>query len=208
MKKLFAIILVALAASAVLVGCTDGKCDECGAPKAELTDEAKDAGLTKEFCKDCMNDVLNAGKYNLNEYTRVELVRDLYEMEGSPEVEFVDAFEDVDKKNGFASAVSWANTNGIVIVGEDKLFNPYEELTKEEFAGIVYRYAKYKKLDVSAKADLSVYEDGADVLEYSVDAMEYAVAMGFVEPASETVLDPKGSVEGGQVEKALAKLGA
>lgn len=208
MKKLFAIILVALAASAVLVGCTDGKCDECGAPKAELTEEAKEAGLSKEFCKDCMNELLNAGTYNLNDYTRVELVRDLYEKEGSPEIEHASAFEDVDKKNGFSRAVTWAETNGVVLVGEDKMFNPYEELTKEEFAGIMYGYAKYKNIDVSKKADLSVYEDGATVLENYVEAMEFAVAKGLVEPESETVLDPKGTVLGGEVEEALAKLSA
>lgn len=208
MKKLFAIVLVALAASAVLVGCTDGKCDECGAPKAELTEEAKEAGLSKEFCKDCMNELLNAGTYNLNDYTRVELIWDLYEKEGSPEVEATAAFEDVEKKSGYSKAVTWAKNNGIINGHENGTFAPYETLNKEQFAVILYRYAKYKNIDVSAKADLSAYEDGATVLEYSVDAMEFAVAMGLVEPESETVLDPKGAVIGGEVEEALAKLGA
>lgn len=87
MKKLFAILLVAVLTAAVLVACTDGKCDECGAPKAELTQEAKDAGLTKEFCSDCMERLVNAGTYDLNEYTRVDLIRALYEREGSPAIE-------------------------------------------------------------------------------------------------------------------------
>ncbi len=207
MKKLFAILLGALAASAILVGCTDGKCDECGAPKAELTQEAKDAGLTKEFCSDCMDELVNAGTYDLNKCTRVDLVRAIYEKEGSPAVDGTVSFDDVDRRAPYANAVVWAKSNGIVLGHENNTFAPYEYLTKEQFATILFRYAKYKNFDVSARADLSVYEDGATVLEYSVEAVEYGVAMGIVEPASETVLESKGTVIGGQVEDALTILG-
>lgn len=116
-------------------------------------------------------------------------------------------FDDVDRRAAYANAVNWAKTNGIVLGHENNTFAPFDNLNKEQLAVILYRYAAYKKFDVSAKADLSVFEDADTVLEYSVEAMEYAVAMGIVIPESETVLNSKGTVTGGEVSEAIAILG-
>ena len=207
MKKLFAIVVVALMATAVLVSCTDSKCDQCGAPKAELTEEAKEAGLTREFCTDCMNELLNVGKYDLNEYTRLDLIKKLYALDGSPEVKGSVPFKDVNRRAAYAPAVIWAQSNGLVNGHEDGLLYPDDKLTKEQYATIIYRYLEYKNVDVSASEDLSAYADAGDVLEYSVDAVEFALAKGLISPLNDNTIAPKSTVVGGAVEEAFKILG-
>ena len=53
---------------------------------------------------------------------------------------------------------------------------------------MLYRFAKYEGCDVSARADLSVYEDKAPA--FAQDAMSWAVASGVIRGTSSTTLAP------------------
>ena len=60
------------------------------------------------------------------------------------------------------------------------LNGPNDKLTREQLAAILYRYAEWKGMDVSARADLSQFADGAEVSAWAQDAMSWAVAEGII----------------------------
>lgn len=62
MKKILSIIAAAMLMCTLLMGCSDGKCDECGEKAASLTKAAQDKGLEGEFCENCMKTIVNLGK--------------------------------------------------------------------------------------------------------------------------------------------------
>ena len=108
--------------------------------------------------------------------TRAMLVSILYRQEGKPAVKAATSFTDVAENMWYADAVAWAAENGIVYgVTEDK-FDPNGNLTREQIAAILYRYAGFKGRDTAARADLTAFPDADSVSSYAKDAMSWAVA--------------------------------
>ena len=60
MNRLFLILLLSVMTVAVFVGCSDGRCDECGKKAIKMNSESKeifkDAGLKGDYCEDCLNE--------------------------------------------------------------------------------------------------------------------------------------------------------
>ena len=59
-------------------------------------------------------------------------------------------------------------------------------------ASILFRYATYKKYDVSKRADLSHYQDLNKVSAYARDAFAWANSEKLVNGATATTLNPAG----------------
>ena len=76
--------------------------------------------------------------------TRAMLVTILYRAAGSPRIESDSKFSDVEITDWFGASVIWASENGIVNGYEDGTFLPNNNITREQIATIVYRYAKTK----------------------------------------------------------------
>lgn len=72
-------------------------------------------------------------------------------------------------------------------------------------AAILYRYAAYWELDVSAEADLSAYEDASSVSGYAQAAMQWAVANGVINGTSATTLEPAGTATRAQAATVLVR---
>ncbi len=66
---------------------------------------------------------------------------------------------------------------------------------REQFAAMLQRYAKKQGLDVSKTAELSAYQDAADLSSWARDAMRWANAEGLILGRTETTLSPKGSAK-------------
>ena len=72
-------------------------------------------------------------------------------------------------------------------------------------AVILYRAAKLLGRDVSARADLSGYTDAANVGEYAVEAMQWAVAQGLLTGTDAGALLPSGSATRSQAAALLMR---
>ena len=110
--------------------------------------------------------------------TRAMLVCVLYRNEGSPEAgesNFTDLTQ-----NWYKKAVAWAAAEGIVAGTGDTTFSPDEAVTREQIAAIMYRYAKYKGIDVSASGDISSFLDSGDVHSWAETATKWAVGVGLI----------------------------
>lgn len=153
---------------------------------------------------------MSANKFEPNTpMSRAMLVTVLYRMEGSPAADGIEnPFKDVKAKDWFCAPVLWAAENGIVGgVGAGK-FAPNNDLTREQLATILYRYAEGRGLDVSAKADLTKYPDAAKVSSWAEDAYSWANAQGLIggnNIGGVAHLDPAGKATRAQVATILMR---
>ena len=137
--------------------------------------------------------------------TRGMIVTILYRLENEPTVTGTTAFTDVAADQYYANAVAWAAQNGIVSGIDATTFAPNNAITREQMAAILYRYAQFKGYDVSAKADLSVYTDAAQVSTYATDAMAWANGAQLITGTSQTTLTPAGNATRAQVATILMR---
>jgi len=95
------------------------------------------------------------------------------------------SFGDVKAGEWYAPYVEWAAVNGISTgyegygVGE---FGINDEITVEQAVTILARYAKFAGAPEVEGASLKGYADAADVADWAVDAMEWAIALGVYAP--------------------------
>lgn len=135
--------------------------------------------------------------------TRAMLVAMLYRMEGSPDVTGVSTtFKDL-KADWYKNAVVWGQKNNIVSGVSLTSFDPDAFVTREQIAAFLYRYATYKKADVSAQKELSDFKDGDAASSYAVPALKWAVASGYITGFPGGELSPKGLGSRGQVASIL-----
>ena len=132
----------------------------------------------------------------------------LYRMEHAPAAETALTFQDVASDVSFLTAVQWGVENGIITGYSDTVFRPGTSLTREQFAVMLYRFAEYKQLDVTARADLSGYADAASIHPYAQTAMQWANAAGLLTGTSTTLLTPQGTVSRAQLATILQRIAA
>lgn len=130
---------------------------------------------------------------------RAMFVTMLYRVAGEPAVSKTADFSDVPGGTWFSDAVAWASSQGIVDGYDDDLFGPYNSLTREQLATILYRYAKWSGRSTYAPTDaLAGFADAAEVSAYALDAMRWAVYTGLMQ-GSENGLEPQSSASRAQV---------
>lgn len=114
--------------------------------------------------------------------TRGMVVTILYRLEGSPAVSSSCPFGDVDSNAYYKDAITWAVSNGIAGGYSSDLFGPNDNITREQLATLLYRYAKYKGLDVSVGEDTNIlsYNDAFNISEYAVPAMQWLCGEGIM----------------------------
>lgn len=136
--------------------------------------------------------------------TRGMIVTILHRMEGEPAAAG-EAFTDVEAGQYYAAAVAWASANKIVGGYGNGTFGPNDPITREQLAAILYRYAQFKGMDVSAKGDISRFSDRAAVSSYAVEAMTWAVGAGLLTGVGANTLDPKGHATRAQIATILMR---
>lgn len=126
--------------------------------------------------------------------SRAQCAAIIYRMMGSPEVEFKQQFSDVKKGDWYASAVTWASQTGIVSGYGNGLFGSEDNVTREQMATMMHRYANYLALDTIPKmTEISDYTDSDKVSSYALDAMKWAVGYGLISGTTTTTLSPVGN---------------
>ena len=124
---------------------------------------------------------------------RAQVVQMLYNLEGQPQVSGDSGFSDIRDDQWYAKAVAWASANDVVAGYEDGTFRPTRAVTREEFAQILYNYAKFKGYDLSASADLGKFPDSGQVSSWAETAQGWANGNGLINGHDDGRMDPKGS---------------
>jgi hypothetical protein len=139
--------------------------------------------------------------------SRNMLVTILYRMEGEPTVTAKGSFKDILPGSYYENAVEWAAENGIVSGYTADRFEPYADITREQLATILWRYAKHKGIDVSVGENTAIlgYTDAADVSGYAVPAMQWACGAGIISGIGGSLV-PNGSATRAQTAVILERM--
>ena len=138
--------------------------------------------------------------------TRAMLVTVLYRLEDTPAVAGKLAFTDVEAGTWYAEAVEWAAKNGIVNGVGDNLYAPNADVTREQIATMLFRYAQYLGRDVSGRASLDKFHDGDQVSDWAKEAMQWAVKLGIFQGDDTGALNPKNNATRAEVATLMQRI--
>ena len=125
--------------------------------------------------------------------SRAMLVTILYRMDGEQAVSGSSTFTDVVKGSWYDKAVAWASANGIVTGYDANRFGPNDSVTRQQMASILWRYAKYKSLDVASNgAVMPDFPDRSQIASWAGEAVSWAYSRGVMGGRSDGRLDPNG----------------
>jgi len=113
--------------------------------------------------------------------SRGQFVTILYRIENEPDVAYTNQFEDVADGSFYSSAVLWAYKNNIVSGYDEHHFGPSDSINREQMAAMLYRYAKYKSVDVSADSMVLLsFPDAANVSPFAINPVCWMVGNGYI----------------------------
>ncbi len=156
--------------------------------------------------KGLMNGVTENAFAPSGNVNRAMFVTVLYRMENSPETR-ESSFLDIPKGAYYENAVSWASENGLVTGISDTEFSPQSNISREQMATVIYRYLKYKGIEVEDENDnLLSFNDSQDISPYARQAMNYAVGSGIIGGKGAGVLDAKAGATRAETAAILTRL--
>ncbi len=143
------------------------------------------------------------GMFNPNvNTTRAEFATVLYRLEGSPETNTYDPFNDVEKGSWYQKAVAWAYQNGVVKGYSATEFGPNDNITREQVVTMLQRYAS-RVNPTSMTTGLGAFTDAASVSDWAKPSMEWAVAVEIIGGMGDGTLAPQGMTTRAQIARIL-----
>ena len=140
--------------------------------------------------------------------TRAMAVQILYNLEGQPDLSSENLgypYEDVDAQAWHGNAVYWARITGVANGYGDGTFQPGDSITRQEFAQMLYNYAKYKGYDLSAEGDLSTFPDANSIADWAEAAMRWANGNQLINGHDDGTIDAAGIGTRAQAASILMK---
>lgn len=137
--------------------------------------------------------------------TRAMLVTVLYRFGGSPQVTVTDQFRDVPASAYYAAAVSWAAGNKLVNGTTSNTFSPDSNISRQDVATMLYRYATALRLDMSVTGSYEKFPDAGQVADYAKQAMSWALGAEILNGSTDGKLHPTGNATRAEVSKMLAQ---
>ena len=134
--------------------------------------------------------------------TRAMIVAILHRHAGSPRANGV-AFGDVAEGTWYSDAVAWAAANGIVFgYGYDN-FGANDNITRQDLAVILVRYADFIGMQLPAMGDNTGFSDQALVADYASEAVARLFKAGIISGRPGNVFDPAGNATRAEVAAML-----
>jgi len=131
----------------------------------------------------------------------------LHRLEDEPSPSGGISFPDVAADLWYSQGVAWASANKIITGQGDGTFAPNRDITRQELAVMLYRYARAMGMDTSVKQDaLARFPDRASVPEWAMEAVCWAVSQGIIGGTDAGLLVPESSASRVQVAVMLERL--
>ena len=137
--------------------------------------------------------------------TRAMMATVLWRMDGEPETKADSRFTDVAGGQWYSDAVAWADENGIVKGYGTGAFGTNDAVTREQFAAMLYRYARYSGRVIQTGNDLTDFKDAGKVSSWAQDAMLWAVHNGIITGKPGKLLDPQGTATRAEIAAMLRR---
>ena len=127
-----------------------------------------------------------------------------YNLEGKPAVTGDSTFTDVTSGHWAVDAITWAAQNDIVAGIGGGLYDPDSNVTREQFAVMLYKYARFKGYDLTATGDLTQFPDAGSISSWAETALSWANGNGLINGHTAGNIDPKGSTIRAQAASIMA----
>ena len=144
--------------------------------------------------------------------TRAEFATVLYSQSGKPAVTYRPVFKDVEKGAWYSSPVLWAYDNGIVSGYANGNFGTSDNITREQLALMMYKYAKTKGYDTTAESGmLQKFSDEAQISTWAREAIQWAASHGIMSGKGngadgKPLLDPQGNATRAECAAMMKKM--
>ena len=124
--------------------------------------------------------------------TRADVITALYQLAGSPKVEQESLpFTDVHSGADYRDALCWAYENGLVTGYSETTFAAFANVSRQQLAVILYRWAQQTADAVIADTGaLESFPDGSQVSVWAAEAMAWAVGEGILSGRDSGTLAP------------------
>lgn len=123
--------------------------------------------------------------------SRAHMAVVLWRMNGSPATNYAQSYPDVTDGTFYSQASTWAFKSGVITGYTDTgNFGPADNVTREQFVTMLYRYAKYLGHDVSASSSYAMFDDGDQVSPFASTAMRWGIASGIIKGKGDGTLQP------------------
>ena len=139
------------------------------------------------------------------ELDRAQAAQLFYNLEGKPAVTGDSTFTDVTSGHWAVDAITWAAQNDIVAGIGGGLYDPDSNVTREQFAVMLYKYARFKGYDLTATGDLTQFPDAGSISSWAETALSWANGNGLINGHENGTIDPKGSTIRAQAASILAQ---
>ena len=128
-----------------------------------------------------------------------------YNLEGKPTVTGDSTFTDVTSGHWAVDAITWAAQNDIVAGIGGGLYDPDSNVTREQFAVMLYKYARFKGYDLTATGDLTQFPDAGSISSWAETALSWANGNGLINGNEDGTLAPGGTATRAQAASILAQ---
>ena len=125
----------------------------------------------------------------------------LHNLENNPSQELTGMFTDVDNSKWYAEGISWAAEQGIVSGYGGGKFGPNDDITREQLAVMLWRYAGRP----AATSSSLNFTDADEISSWALDAMRWATGNGIISGKGNGILDPAGKATRAQAAQMLMK---
>ena len=127
-----------------------------------------------------------------------------YNLEGKPAVTGDSTFTDVTSGHWAVDAITWAAQNDIVAGIGGGLYDPDSNVTREQFAVMLYKYARFKGYDLTAAGDLTQFPDAGSISSWAETALSWANGKGLINGHEDGTIDHQGSTIRAQAASIMA----
>lgn len=121
--------------------------------------------------------------------TNAMIITVLYRMADTPKISITD-LPNVEKNSYYEKAAAWCYKNNII--GKYYEFYPNKDVTREEFASMLYEYNNIGKSPEKI-GDLNNFTDKNKVSSWAADALSWANTKGIVTGTTKTTISPHSS---------------
>ena len=137
--------------------------------------------------------------------TRGMLAAALYRLDGLPDVPSGGThFSDLTSDKYYYNAVRWAQSQDIIKGITPSYFGGEMDITREQAAVMLYRYAEAKGYDITGRsANISTYTDYNETSDYAREALSWANHNSIITGITPTRLAPKESATRAQAAKMI-----
>jgi hypothetical protein len=136
--------------------------------------------------------------------TRGMIVTILYRRAGSSDVsDLPNPFDDVPGDIWYADAVKWAVANGIVVGYGNGKYGANDNVTRQDLAVILHRYAYYAGISLPMAREYRSFLDDADIANYAKEAIEAFFRAAVINGYPDGGVHPKGEATRAEVAAML-----